>query len=89
MGCSSCGFPPTPFVWTKVEAAAYLRDGTLPENFEERLGLVLDPLYPCSNCDGRLCMGCVFREYDHDCAHDCPYCCENGVCVEAPYTEVG
>lgn len=20
-------------------------------------------------------MGCVFREYDHDCADDCPFCC--------------
>lgn len=29
----------------------------------------------CSNCDGRKCMGCVFREYDHDCADDCPFCC--------------
>lgn len=29
----------------------------------------------CRNCDGRRCMGCVFREYDHDCADDCPDCC--------------
>lgn len=29
----------------------------------------------CRNCDGRKCMGCVFREYDHDCKHDCPDCC--------------
>lgn len=33
-----------------------------------------DPGY-CGNCDGRKCMGCVFREYDHDCADDCPDCC--------------
>ncbi|SIN11638.1 hypothetical protein [Mycobacteroides abscessus] len=33
-----------------------------------------DPEY-CGNCDGRKCMGCVFREYDHDCADDCPDCC--------------
>ena len=29
----------------------------------------------CPNCDGRKCMGCVFREYDHDCTRDCPTCC--------------
>ncbi|TDZ92180.1 hypothetical protein CCUG60885_04294 [Mycobacteroides salmoniphilum] len=29
----------------------------------------------CRNCDDRKCMGCVFREYDHDCADDCPDCC--------------
>ncbi|WJJ56645.1 hypothetical protein PROPHIBWHA1_30 [Mycobacterium phage prophiBWHA-1] len=37
----------------------------------------LEPENPeyCGNCDGRKCMGCVFREYDHDCADDCPDCC--------------
>ncbi|QSM04432.1 hypothetical protein PROPHIGD02-2_24 [Mycobacterium phage prophiGD02-2] len=30
----------------------------------------------CRNCDGRKCMGCVFREHPHDCADDCPECCE-------------
>ena len=30
----------------------------------------------CCNCGGRKCMGCVFREYDHDCKDDCPECCE-------------
>lgn len=29
----------------------------------------------CRNCDDRKCMGCVFREYDHDCKDDCPMCC--------------
>lgn len=29
----------------------------------------------CGNCDGRGCMGCVFREHDHDCRNDCPSCC--------------
>lgn len=32
----------------------------------------------CPNCDGRKCMGCIFREYDHDCADDCPVCCREG-----------
>lgn len=47
----------------------------------------LDPFYAdggptewlapsCPNCDGRKCMGCIFREYDHDCADDCPLCCD-------------
>ena len=30
---------------------------------------------PCENCDGRKCMGCIFREYDHECQDDCPMCC--------------
>ena len=29
----------------------------------------------CGNCDGHGCMGCVCREWGHDCAHDCPHCC--------------
>lgn len=38
----------------------------------------------CGNCDGRGCMGCVCREYDHDCADDCPVCCpEYGGDLEA------
>jgi hypothetical protein len=31
----------------------------------------------CRNCDDRKRMGCVFREYDHDCKDDCPFCCED------------
>ncbi len=29
----------------------------------------------CENCNGRKCMGCVLREWDHKCAEDCPSCC--------------
>lgn len=29
----------------------------------------------CHNCGGMKCMGCAFREYDHDCTDDCPMCC--------------
>lgn len=29
----------------------------------------------CSNCDGRKCMGCVFRDWEHECEDDCPNCC--------------
>ena len=65
----------------KVEAFHYLVDGILPANFADRVKLILDPIYSCDNCDDRLCMGCIFREYDHECADDCPDCCEDGVCV--------
>lgn len=67
---------------SKVEAARYLSDGILPDNFKDRVSLILDPIYSCPNCDGRLCMGCIFREWDHGCVKDCPDCCENGICVE-------
>lgn len=29
----------------------------------------------CRNCDDRKCMGCVTREWGHDCRDDCPDCC--------------
>lgn len=32
----------------------------------------------CRNCDDRKCMGCVFRDWDHTCADDCPDCCSEG-----------
>lgn len=37
--------------------------------------MAVKPNPNCGNCDGRGCMGCVFREYDHDCKNDCPMCC--------------
>lgn len=37
----------------------------------------------CSNCDDRRCMGCVCREWDHDCANDCPECCEGVIYLDA------
>lgn len=33
------------------------------------------PRDDCPNCNGRGCMGCVMREWDHNCANDCPMCC--------------
>lgn len=39
----------------------------------------------CENCDGRKCMGCVCREYDHDCADDCPVCCAGCICLTNDY----
>lgn len=38
-----------------------------------------EPDPDCTNCDGTGCMGCVFREYDHDCRDDCPECCGENV----------
>lgn len=64
---------------TKVEAHRWLQDGTLPDNFADRVRNVL--AFSCMNCDGRRCMGCIFREYDHECADDCPDCCVDGNCV--------
>ena len=29
----------------------------------------------CKNCDGRHCMSCVMRIWDHICQNDCPICC--------------
>ena len=45
------------------------------------------PEKSCTNCDGRKCMGCVFREYDHLCADDCPECCDYYPLGESPPLE--
>jgi hypothetical protein len=29
----------------------------------------------CCNCGGVKCMGCVLRDWGHDCEDDCPECC--------------
>lgn len=64
-----------PDLLTKVEAEYFLSSGgNLPDNFTERIKNFIK-FYKCSNCDGRLCMGCVMREYDHECADDCPFYC--------------
>jgi hypothetical protein len=65
----------TPF--THNEAREYLGNGQLPDKFYDRLHTLaeIELNQPCSNCDDRKCMGCIFREYNHDCADDCPFCC--------------
>lgn len=63
------------FPFTKDEARRFLRTRELPDMFESRVKLFLQ-LDSCTNCDERKCMGCIFREYDHDCKDDCPFCCE-------------
>lgn len=60
---------------TLNEARTYLRTGEMPENYRERCEMALE-FDVCSNCHGRRCMGCVLRYHDHDCADDCPMCCE-------------
>src|ERR1035437_2483450 len=59
---------------TRSEATTYLRDGSLPENFAGRVENIVE-FEHCTNCDGRLCMGCVLRVYEHECRPDCPFCC--------------
>ena len=67
---------------TKREARDFLETNVLPDNFTERLivqaELVRD-VWPCTNCDGRKCMGCVMREYDHECSESqCDFCYQKG-----------
>lgn len=66
---------------TKVEAWEYVQSEDLPLNFGARLESFIE-FYECDNCDGRLCMGCVFREWNHTCANDCPDCCKDGHLIE-------
>lgn len=42
----------------------------------------------CKNCNGRGCMGCVMREYEHDCIDDCPSCCSGLPWVASTAIEV-
>ena len=46
---------------------------TPADNAYTRRMAELEPI--CDNCGGQKCMGCVLREYNHDCADDCPECC--------------
>jgi hypothetical protein len=69
---TTCWIPHSQF--TKSEARAFLADGSLPENFRERVELVLE--LECSNCDDRLCMNCVLRVMHDTCVYDCPFCCD-------------
>lgn len=56
------------------EMRAFLKTGEMPEAYVERVDLDMEFL-SCANCDNRRCMGCVWREWDHECADDCPDCC--------------
>lgn len=64
-----CGYP-----LTLNEARHYLATGEMPDNWRERVELFVE-FGTCQNCDGRKCMGCIFRDWDHDCNDDCPHCC--------------
>src|SRR5690606_14738628 len=44
---------------------------------DPRLRTLVEPDSECENCQGRGCMGCVLREWGHDCRNDCPDCCES------------
>jgi hypothetical protein len=69
------------FPLTKVEAWDYVQGSFLPGNFGARLENFIE-FYKCGNCDERLCMGCVLREWEHECANDCPDCCKDGEPIE-------
>lgn len=62
---------------SKNEMRHYLATGEMPSGFRERVELALE-FEACENCDDRKCMGCVFREYDHECGDTCPSCCPTG-----------
>lgn len=66
---------------TKDEIRRWLRAGEMPNNYRERCLIDLE-FDSCGNCDDRKCMGCVMRDYDHECRDDCPSCC-----MEPPVAE--
>jgi hypothetical protein len=60
---------------THNEALAYVKDGTLPENFAERVELFLE-FAACPNCDNVRCMHFVMRDWYSDDIDRCGgWCC--------------
>ena len=60
---------------TLDEAFRYLREGTLPDNFADRVQLVLE-FDGCPNCDGVCCMHFVLRDWWSPDFDDCDgFCC--------------
>lgn len=65
-------------VFSKNTAREFLANGEITPELRDILVNEADLVantYACSNCDDRKCMGCVFREYDHECGDACSYCC--------------
>jgi len=63
------------FPLTQNEAAAYLKDGTLPDNFGQRVENWLE-FGACENCDNRRCMHFVMRDWwDGEIDRCDGYCC--------------
>jgi hypothetical protein len=60
---------------THDEAFAFLQDGQLPENFAERVGLLLE-FTTCENCDEVHCMHFRMRDWWAPDFDDCDgFCC--------------
>jgi len=66
LGLVRSRFPDVP----PVDATALVVD-----QIGARLGYAPCTYTPCSNCDDRKCMSCVFREVHDECRDDCPDCC--------------
>lgn len=63
------------FGLTHNEALAFLRDGSLPDNFAERVSHFLE-FEPCGNCDDVRCMHFVFRDWWSPDFDECDrWCC--------------
>lgn len=62
-------------ILTHNEAIAYLRDGSLPENFAQRLQNQLE-FDSCSNCGDVRCMHFVLRDWWNEDFDSCDrWCC--------------
>lgn len=57
----------------KNEARTYLRSGSLPENFGERVKVALE-FSVCSNCGGVKDMNEVMRDWYSEHPSPCPFC---------------
>lgn len=60
-------------ILTKDEARAYLRDGTMPENWGERVKVALE-FSVCPNCGGVKDMNQVMRDWFNEFESPCPFC---------------
>lgn len=62
-------------VLTHNEMHKYLQDGSIPDNFRDRLEISLE-LDPCPNCDNVRCMHFVMRDWFSPDFDDCDgNCC--------------
>lgn len=62
-------------LFTHNEAVAYMKDGSLPADFRERVKNFLE-FEPCSNCDNVRCMHFVMRDWWSENFDDCDgWCC--------------
>lgn len=62
---------------------------TISEDFHVIMQECPGQVVHCRNCDDTGCMGCIFREYDHDCEWDCPFCKQGDADYVDPLFEEG